>query len=66
MRCWQCGAEPLNEIDTSALGSTFETRMPGRWPPSEDGHQHAVTPPTPAQLEQAGHEALMRIQNALA
>lgn len=64
MRCWLCGAEPLNEIDTSTLGSAFTTSMPGRWPAAVDGHEHAERPPTPGQLEQAGHEALMRIKLA--
>jgi hypothetical protein len=38
----------------------------GRWPASTDGHQHAEVPPTPGQLEQAGHEALMRIRREAA
>lgn len=61
MRCWLCGAEPIHEIDTSALGSTFNTTVAGRWPPALDGHVHAETPPTPGELEQAGHDALLRI-----
>lgn len=62
MRCWLCGMEPLTEIDISTLSSAFSTRMRGRWPPSADGHTHAERPPTPAELEQAGHEALQRIR----
>ena len=63
MRCWLCGVKPLHEIDTSALNSAFSTTAPGRWPPSTDGHTHAERPPTPAELEQAGHAALQRIRN---
>lgn len=61
MKCWLCGVEPLLEIDTTALNSPFNTKTAGRWPPATDGHQHAEQPPTPAQLEQAGHDTLMRI-----
>jgi hypothetical protein len=63
VRCWQCGVEPLSIVDTTTLGSPFATYTPGRWPPSIDGHEHAETPPTPGQLEQAGHAALMKIRN---
>jgi hypothetical protein len=61
VRCWLCGAESLFEIDITALGSPFQTKAPGRWPAADDGHEHVELPPTPAQLEQAGHAALMRI-----
>lgn len=64
VRCWLCGVKPLHEIDTTMLGSPFQTTTSGRWPPSTDGHDHAEVPPTPGQLEQAGHEALMRISGA--
>jgi hypothetical protein len=66
VRCWLCGIEPTCEIDTSALDSAFSTSTAGRWPASTDGHQHAEVPPTPGQLEQAGHEALMRLMREVA
>jgi hypothetical protein len=62
VRCWLCGVVPLSEIDTSTLGSAFSTSVAGRWPAGD--HEHAERPPTPAELEQAGHEALIRIRNA--
>lgn len=65
MRCWWCGVEPNTWVDTTMLDSPFETRAPGPWPSFTDGHSHALEPPTPGQLEQAGHEALMRIQHAM-
>lgn len=62
MRCWLCGAEPLETYDVSTPSDAGPRYIPGRWPPAEGGHTHAVRPPTPGELEQAGHEALMRIQ----
>jgi hypothetical protein len=60
VRCWWCGAEP-ELVEVTRLGDAEPSYIPGYWPPSHDGHQHAEVPPTPGQLEQAGHEALMRI-----
>ena len=60
MRCWLCGVEPDGIVETTRLGDAQPTYMPGRWPPGD--HEHAVQAPTPGQLEQAGHEALMRIR----
>lgn len=40
----------------------IEVEINGLFPAAADGHQHAVRPPTPAELERAGHEALSRIQ----
>jgi len=60
MKCWLCGAEPaLVEVTTPI--DTQRRYLPGRWPPALDGHTHAERPPTPGELEQAGHEALSRI-----
>jgi hypothetical protein len=58
-----CGAEP-DLVEISTANDAQPRYVPGRWPPAEDGHQHAAQPPTPGQLEQAGHEALMRIRRA--
>lgn len=49
-------------VDVSTALDTQPRYMPGQWPAAEDGHQHAVWPPTPGELEQAGHEALSRIR----
>jgi hypothetical protein len=59
MRCWQCGAEPLEVFDVTTLGDAEPRYMPGRWPPGD--HEHAVTPPTPAEIAAAGDAALARI-----
>lgn len=61
MRCWLCGAEPLETFEITNLGDAQPRYVPGRWPPSDDGHSHATRPPSPGELEQAGHDALMRI-----
>lgn len=63
MRCWLCGAEPRQIFEVTGLGDRMPRFLPGMWPPGD--HEHAVEPPTPGQLEQAGHEALMRIKLAL-
>lgn len=65
MRCWLCGAEP-ELVEVTRAESAEPECVPGRWPAPGVDHQHAVTPPTPGQLEQAGHEALMRIRHAAA
>lgn len=62
MRCWICGAEP-EMVNIQRLEDPQPVLIPGRWPAAEDGHRHAERPPTPGQLEQAGHEALMRIMS---
>lgn len=58
--CWQCGVEPLETYDITTFGETQPRYIAGRWPAGD--HMHAADKPTPGQLEQAGHEALMRIQ----
>jgi hypothetical protein len=60
VRCWLCGVEPLEVFETTAFGDAQPTCIAGRWPPGD--HGHAERPPTPGELEQAGHEALMRIK----
>jgi hypothetical protein len=62
MKCWMCGEEPLGTFEITMLSEAQPRYIPGRWPPGD--HEHAVDPPTPGQLEQAGHEALMRIRAA--
>lgn len=59
MRCWFCGVEPLDVFEVTALGDA-EPRFLANWPAGN--HEHAERPPSPAQLEAAGHEALMRIR----
>lgn len=59
MRCWQCGVEPLNVINTTGLGDPEPTYMPGYWPPGD--HQHAVQPPTPGELAEQGDRVAARI-----
>jgi hypothetical protein len=53
--------EPVSLIDVTELQHAEPQYLP-RWPPGD--HQHAERPPTPRELEQAGHEALMRIVGA--
>lgn len=63
MRCWLCDAEP-ELVDVSTVTDAQPRYIAGRRPSAEDGHQHAERPPTPGELEQAGHDALMRIRRA--
>jgi hypothetical protein len=60
VRCWICGAEPAHLIDVTTFGDIEPQYIP-RWPAPTD-HAHAERPPTPGELEQAGHEALLRIR----
>lgn len=60
VRCWWCGVEPDSLIDITRLDQAEPAYIPN-WPPSTTDHAHAEHPPTPGQLEQAGHEALMRV-----
>lgn len=59
--CWWCGAQPLELHEVTTL-SGVPYRLIPQWPGGD--HAHAELPPTPTQLEQAGHEALMRIRRA--
>lgn len=61
MRCWLCGVEPVSLSDVTELQHAEPQYLP-RWPPGD--HRHAERPPTPGELEQAGHVALMRIRSA--
>ena len=63
LRCWQCGAEPLEVLEVSRLGRAQPEYLPGRWPPGD--HTHAVDKPTPEQLVAEGHAILRRILEAL-
>lgn len=63
MRCWYCGVEPDRLIEITRLDSPAPEYL-ANWPAPTD-HPHAEQPPTPGQLEQAGHEALTRITSVL-
>jgi hypothetical protein len=60
VKCWSCGVEPVELHDVQTLGDPEPVYLP-IWPHGGD-HEHAERPPTPGELEQAGHEALRRIQ----
>jgi hypothetical protein len=62
VRCWWCGTEPDSLINVTRYDQAEPEYLPN-WPAATD-HHHAERPPTPGQLEQAGHEALMRIRHA--
>lgn len=59
MRCWWCGVEPDELYEITKLGDPEPRYLPN-WPPATD-HEHAERQPTPEQMQQAGHETLMRI-----
>lgn len=58
IRCWQCGAEPAL-VETTCLGDTQPSYVPGRWPPGD--HEHEVAPPSPGELLARGDRAAARI-----
>jgi hypothetical protein len=64
MRCWWCGVEPWDLHEITTMSDRGPRYLYG-WPTGGD-HEHAEHKPTPGQLEQAGHEALMRIRGAAA
>lgn len=64
MRCWWCGVEPEALHDITSIGDPEPQYLP-TWPRGGD-HEHAEQQPTPGQMEQAGHETLMRIRRAAA
>lgn len=51
--------EPAALYEVTTLCDPVPRYLPS-WPPATD-HEHAVRPPTPGELEQAGHEALIKI-----
>jgi hypothetical protein len=60
VRCWWCGVEPEEVYEITTLAEAEPRYLP-HWPGGGD-HEHAERRPTPAQMEQAGHETLARIQ----
>lgn len=58
IRCWWCGAEPYDVHTIQAFGGPV-TRLIPLWPTGD--HRHEITPPTPQQLVEHGHQALLRI-----
>jgi hypothetical protein len=62
MRCWWCGVEPDALFDVTEIQSA-EPKYLANWP-TDDDHEHAEVAPSPAQLVDAGHQALMRVRAA--
>lgn len=58
LRCWWCGAEPVDVLELHAFGSDTTIRRP-TWTPGD--HRHALIPPTPEELVADGHRVLRRI-----
>ena len=58
--CWVCGAVP-ELYDARTFGSAGPEYIAGTWPVPASDHLHVNNPPTPEQLEAAGHAALRRI-----
>ena len=58
-RCWWCGVEPDDSYDVSTLGDGPGSRYIYNWPDGD--HEHAVDPPTPGELLEAGAETFDRI-----
>jgi len=62
MNCWQCGVEPEAVEELTTAASATPIQLIPVWGPGGD-HLHAVTPPTPQDLAEAGHHRLMRIRD---
>lgn len=58
MRCWWCGAE-AETYEIRDMQTAQPVRIVASWPDGD--HVHTERPPSPAELEAAGHAALMRI-----
>lgn len=61
--CYVCGEVPTL-YDATTFGDREPVYVAGAWPTPALDHEHANTPPTPEQLEDAGHAALRRILEA--
>lgn len=59
LTCWWCGESPLAVHEVVSMESVNPIAIVQWCSPAD--HEHALTPPTPEQMEQAGHDALMRI-----
>ncbi len=65
-RCWWCGAE-ADMYEVTRFCDPEPVYVPGDWDrPSLDGHEHAITPPTPGQLAAQGDAAIARLRKDLA
>jgi hypothetical protein len=60
VKCWWCGVEPIDFVEITSFGDREPRYLPN-WPGAD--HEHAETPPSPAQLEDPGHRALMRLRS---
>lgn len=58
-RCWWCGVEPDAEYEIMQVESAQPVRIVYGWPPGD--HEHTECPPSPAELADEGHRALLRI-----
>lgn len=61
MRCWYCGVGPDAVFEITDF-QDIEPRYLPNWPRAATDHEHAERPPSPAQLEQAGHEVLLQVR----
>jgi hypothetical protein len=58
--CWWCGVEPDSVDEIMQFGGQVIALIPD-WPAGD--HVHAERAPSPAQLQDAGHRALMRLRD---
>lgn len=62
MRCWYCGVEPDRLFEVTQINQAEPEYLPA-WPgPGPADHEHAERPPSPYELVDAGHRALMRLR----
>lgn len=59
LRCWQCGTEPTGVADARTFGEPEPVLIPTGWPDGD--HEHAVNPPTPTELVDAGDRIRARM-----
>lgn len=60
MHCWQCGIEPDETYEVTAMDRDGAVAIVARWPAATD-HEHVDSPPTPTDLAESGDVALLNI-----
>jgi hypothetical protein len=56
MRCWWCGAEPVEIHELRTMESNVPVRLIPEWPPGD--HPHSERPPTADELAAEAYRLL--------
>lgn len=57
--CSQCGVEPTGLVEVTQMEDDEPRYFPTGWPPGD--HEHAIDPPSPSDLLDAGDRARERM-----